>query len=404
MKFKYSARTKNGELQVGYVEAVSKEAATEILSGHELFVLSIEGEISGGFFGSFLKFFNRIKLMDLMVFTRQFATLLDSDVPLGGALLNLEKQTKNPVLKEVIYDVSNDVSAGLALSQALERQNHVFSDFYLNMIKSAEITGRLAEVMKYLAEYLDKEVSWKNKIRNAMIYPAFLIALFLIIGIILLTVVFPKLLPFFQESGVKLPLITQIFLNTGNFLLEWWWMIIIVLFFFSLIIFDYFKTEEGKNVLNDLMINIPIFGNLFRKIYIARFTESLSVLIKGGVPITQAIEIASHNIGNIVYKNVLHNIAEGVRGGELFSNLLFQNEGYFPYLVGQMVAIGESTGKLEQILSKISEFYSRETDDLLNNLTELIQPVLIVSIGVFVGLIFAAILVPIYSMMQNIQF
>ena len=403
MKFKYNARTKEGELQVGFVDAPTQNMAADILTGHDLLILSLEGEKTARFIDKITGFFNRVKLTDIMIFTRQFAILLESDVPLGDSIRNLHKQTKNPFLKETIYEISNDINAGLSLSQALERQDRIFSDFYLNMIRSAEVTGRLEEAMSFLANYLEKEVSWRSKVRNAMIYPLFIISLFLIVVVILLTVVFPKLAPVFEESNVKMPLLTKILLNSGNFMLDWWWVIIAILTMVSFLIIEYFRSAEGQNVINELTIKMPVFGDLLKKIYVARFAESLNVLIKGGIPITQAIEISSHNIGNIAYRDILHNIAESVRAGELFSVLLLKNEYYFPSLVGQMVAIGESTGRLEEILSKISIFYTREADNILDNLSELIQPILISIIGIFVGLLFATILVPIYNLTQGFK-
>jgi len=403
MKFKYSARTKEGEMQVGFVEAPTKEMATNILAGHDLFVLSIEGgeekKITERIFGLFKK----VRARDLMIFTRQFATLLESEVSLNDALRSLHKQTVNPILKEVLFEISSDVNAGLSLSQAIERQSATFSEFYFNLIRSAEITGRLEETMSFLADYLEKEVGWKSKIRNAMIYPAFILVLFIGVAVLLLTVVFPKLAPVFEEMGTEIPIFTKIFLGVGNVLIDWWWIILLVAGMGVILLLEYLQTDEGQVVANELIIRVPIFGNLFKKVYVARFAESTRVLVKGGIPIAQAIEISSHNIGNIAYRDVLHEISESVRAGELFSSLLSKNEYYFPALVGQMVAIGESTGRLDEILSKISGLYTREVDNVLDNLSELIQPILISVIGIFVGLLFAAVLVPIYNIVQGFK-
>ncbi|HDH31345.1 MAG TPA: type II secretion system F family protein, partial [Candidatus Wolfebacteria bacterium] len=210
----------------------------------------------------------------------------------------------------------------------------------------------------------------------------------------------PQLGPIFQESNIALPFLTKLLLGTGNFIIAWWW---VVLLMFGLLVFeliDYFRSPEGKALSNELIIKIPVFGNLFKKIYVVRFAESTSVLIKGGVPIAQALEITSHTVGNIIYRDILHEISEGVRRGELLSQLLSQNEYYFPSLVSQMVAIGESTGRLDQTLSKISFFYTREVNNVLDNLLELIQPFMMIIMGVLVGLLFAAILIPIYNLMQ----
>jgi len=400
MKFKYNARTQEGELQTGFVDAVNREVAVNILTGHNLFILSLEETEKTRWYDKISGFFSRVKMADLTIFTRQFATLMESKMPLGNSLKTLYQQTKNPVLKETIFEVSSDVDAGLSLSQAMERRGKVFSDFYINMIRSAEVTGRLEEAMIFLADYLDKESMWRSRIRNALIYPTILIVLFLIVAGIMLITVFPQIEPIFKETGVALPLITQIFLFSGNFVIKWWWSIILILILLVFLLVDYFQSDEGKVVLNELIIKIPIFGNLFKKIYVARFAESISVLIKGGIPITQAIEISGHAIGNVIYRDILHGVAEGVRGGELLSNLLSQNEYYFPPLVSQMTAIGESTGRLDEILSRISTFYTREVNDLLNNLVELIQPILVALIGAFVGLLFASILIPIYNLAQ----
>ncbi len=400
MKFKYNARTKEGEMQVGFVDAASREGATNILTGHDLFVLSVESAERAPWYEGLTRFFTRIKVVDLMVFTRQFATLMESKVPLSNSLRSLYKQTSKPVLKEVIYEISGDVDGGLSLSQAMERQGSVFSDFYVSMIRSAEITGRLEEAMVFLADYLEKEVAWRSRIQNALIYPATVIILFIVVAGLMVTTVLPQIEPIFKESQVSLPLITTILLGAGNFAAKWWWAIILALLGLIVLLMDYFRSPEGKAVADELMIKLPVLGNLFKKIFVARFTESTSVLIKGGIPVTQAIEISGSAIGNVVYHDIVHQISEGVRAGELFSTLLSRNEILFPPLVGQMVAIGESTGRLDEILSKISSFYSRETNNVLDNLIELIQPALILVIGVLVGLLFASILIPIYNLAQ----
>ncbi len=400
MKFKYQARTKEGELQTGFIDAVNREAALNILTGHELFILSIESAEKNYWYQRLLNFFKRVKVNDLMIFTRQFSTLLESKVPIGDSIRSLYRQTKNPTLKEIIFELSSDIDSGLSLSQALERHSHIFFGFYISMIRSAEITGRLEESMLFLADYLEKEAVWRARLKNALIYPAVIAVLFVIVCGIMFTFVFPQLGPIFQESNIALPFLTKLLLGTGNFIIAWWWVVLLMFGLLVFVLIDYFRSPEGKALSNELIIKIPVFGNLFKKIYVVRFAESTSVLIKGGVPIAQALEITSHTVGNIIYRDILHEISEGVRRGELLSQLLSQNEYYFPSLVSQMVAIGESTGRLDQTLSKISFFYTREVNNVLDNLLELIQPFMMIIMGVLVGLLFAAILIPIYNLMQ----
>ncbi|BCX15788.1 MAG: type II secretion system protein F [Candidatus Parcubacteria bacterium] len=402
-KFKYQARNKEGELQVGFVEAPDQEAATKILLSHDLFVLSLVSTEKKGIKEGLFSFLNRVKVKDLMVFTRQLATLMESEMPLDNALKTLIQQTKNPILKEAIFQIQQDVESGLALSQALERQKPIFSDFYVSMVRSAEVTGRLQEAMSFLADYVEKEVQWKSRITNAMIYPSVLLGLFLIVAAVMVAVVFPKIQPIFEESGVELPWISRALLGAGDFLVKWWWLVILVVAGLVFMVVDYFRSKEGKLVASQIILILPVFGKLFQKIYIARFSQSLSVLIKGGVPIAQAIEIAADTIGNVIYKDVLEKVAGGVREGHLFSQLLFEQEKYFPPMVGQMIAIGETTGRVDEMMLKVYDFYDKEVNDIMANLSELLQPILILVIGLFVGLLFASILLPIYNLAQTFK-
>ena len=399
MKFYYQARTKTGELQVGVIEGVNREAALNSLLGHELFVLSLESTEKINFWQKLAGIFERVKVKDLMVFTRQFATLLSADIPLSDSLKALYRQTANPLLKEAIFEVFSDVNAGLSLSQALGRQSSIFSDFYISMVRSAEVTGRMEQIISYLADYLERETNLLSRIRNALIYPITVIVLFIIVAALMVTMVIPQLRPVFEEAGVELPPLTRLLMSTGEFLAAWWWVILIIIFIFAFILIDYFRTFEGKAVKSELEIKLPVIGPLFQKIYITRFSQSASVLIKGGIPIAQAIEIAGHTVGNVVYRDILYKAAEGIRQGETMSAVL-ERSGAFPPLVYQMVAVGESTGRLEELLDRIAKFYAQEIENITGNLVELIQPALIVIVGILVAFLFASILLPIYNLAQ----
>ena len=399
MKFAYKARTKEGELQVGNVEAGSREAAANVLLGHGLFLLSLEPLQEMQWYSRILEFFRRAKVVDIMVFTRQFATLLASQVPLSDSLANLYRQTTHPVLKEAAAEVAGDVDAGFSLSQALERHPNVFSEFYVNMVKSAEITGRLSEVLSFLADYLEKQAALVGKVKNALLYPAFVILLFFVVVIIMVSFVLPQITPIFEEAGVELPVFTRALLSAGMFIADWWWAVGIIFLIFLLTVIDYFQTKEGRVVLDELALRLPIIGPLFQRLYIARFAESSRVLIKGGLTIPQAIEISSHTISNAVYRDRLHEASMKIRKGELLSKTLGEMP-EFPPLVSQLIAIGEQTGRLEQLLEKVTDFYTCEVDDIVNNLVVLIQPALMVIIGVMVAILFASILLPLYNLSQ----
>ncbi len=400
MKFSYKARTKEGELQVGTIEAASREAAVNILISHALFVLSVEVIKEDEWYSRLSDFFERVKTADLMIFTRQFATLLASQVPLGDSLRNLYEQTTQPVLKQIISEISNDVDSGFSLSQALARHPGTFSEFYVNMVRSAEVTGRLGEILDFLADYLENQSILINKVRNALIYPAFIIGLFFVVAMVMVTMVLPQIEPIFKESNLSLPFFTQVLIATGTFVENWWLAILIALVIGVLLLIDYIRSKEGKVVMDEISLRLPIFGKLFQYLYISRFAESSRVLIQGGLTIPQAIEISSHTIGNSVYGDILHEAAQNIRKGQLLSQAL-KNAAYFPPLVSQLIAVGESTGRLEGLLSKISDYYRRQVEDKVSNLVELIQPILLVVVGGLVAILFASILLPLYNLTQT---
>jgi len=402
MKYRYSARTKQGELQVGYVEAVTRDAASEVLGGHELYILSLEELRPPRWYHSIVYLFRRVRRKDLAIFTRQFSTMLEAKISIHDALNALYYQTPNPTLREAVFQISSDLDAGISLSQALAKQSHIFFEFYIHLIQSAEVTGQVEESMGFLADYLEKEMVLISKVRNAFIYPVFIVVLAGIVGAILIGLVFPQVKPLFEDANVELPLVTRVFLTLGTFLSEWWGAIIV--FFVALIgiIIDYVRTDEGKAVVNQVGLTMPVIGDFFKKLYVARFSEIASVLIKGGIPIAQAIEISGHTLGSALYREILHDVAEGVRRGELMSQAFDRHAKFFPPIVNQMVTVGEQTGKLDEMFVRIGKFYSREVENLVGNVVELIQPILMIVIGLLVGFLFAALLLPIYNLIQVI--
>lgn len=400
MKFKYTARTQTGELQTGFVEGVNREAAYNILIGNNLYLLSLESSDVPHWYDPVVNFLKKVKKKDVMIFTRQFAVLLGAKISLGDSLKNVYKQTANLALKEAIGEISSDVDSGLSLSQALERHGAIFSNFYISMVRSAEITGRVDEVVNYLADYLEKEYVFGTKIKGALTYPIIVFVLIFVVAGIMLGFVFPQLTPIFKESNVELPLLTQMFLFLGDFITQWWLVIAVFLIMVAISLVNYFKSAEGKVVFDEVAVRVPVFGNLFRQIYIARFAESASVLIRGGIPVAQALEISSHTVGSIIYRDSIKDLADAVREGVLLSNAIEQNSAYFPSLVSQMVAVGESTGQLDALLARVADFYTREAGETIDNLVELIQPALMIIMGVAVGILFAAVLLPMYGLVQ----
>ncbi|OGY57096.1 MAG: hypothetical protein A2Y84_00375 [Candidatus Colwellbacteria bacterium RBG_13_48_8] len=401
MKFKYKARTKTGELQVGFVESTDRTAAVSLLLGHGLFVLSIEEAERSRWYSRLVSYVERVKPKDMLIFSRQFATLLSAKVALSDSLRTIESQTTNPAFCQVIKEVAGDVDAGLALSQAMQKHGDVFSSFYVNMVRSAEVTGRVEEAVNYLADHIEKETALISRVKGALIYPVVMVVLFVIVSGIIATVVLPQIGPIFSEAGVEVPIFTKILMKSGELLASWWWLLAIGILFLVFVVVDYLRTPEGKVVIGEMVMHIPGISKLLKQLYIARFSEALSVLLKGAIPIAQAVEITGQTIGSSAYGDILETAADDIRRGELLSQSLNKHPDFFPPFVGQMITVGEKTGRLEDLLERVSNFYTREVDTMVNGLVELVQPILMVVIGVLVGGLFASILVPIYNLVQT---
>jgi len=402
MLFKYSAKNPEGKLEVGYIESANKEAAISRLQTLGLYVLSLEEAGKKPWYHSLVLFFNRVKEKDKVIFTRQLFTLLSAHIAIDRAINSLANQTENPILRNALKEISSEIREGFSFSQALSHHPDIFDDFYVNMIRSAEISGRIEEATEYLADYLERQQSLKKRILSSLIYPIFVIILFFIVVIIATVVIMPQLNQIFEETKVPLPLMTRIFLGLGNLIIHWGWSILILLMILAFLLWRYFQTEEGKTVLDELKLKIPIISRLLKKIYVTRFAEASSVLIKGGIATPTALEMAGKVTANYVYRNIAFEIAEGVRRGSNISTNLGKYPDYFPPLVAEMVAVGEASGNLDSLLRKVADFYKEETEMNLGIISELIQPVVIVILAVSIGLLVASILFPIYNLIQSI--
>lgn len=404
MKFTYTAKNQRGELQSGLVEAGSRDAAVATLQGYGLVVLRLQEEVILPWYLKLFGGVGRVSLKELAIFTRQFATLLEAQVPLVDSLRTMFQQTENVYLKEAIFDVISDVEAGAALSQAFSKHEGIFSRFYIQMVKSAEITGRLQEVFNYLADYYENQASLVSRIKGALIYPAFVFVLFVLVIAIMLTVVIPQLSRILEETGVEpgtLPLMTRFLFGLGDFSKNYGWVALVMILAGVWALRLYFRSEEGRTLIEMSVLSIPIVGELAKRVYLARFSETVSVMISGDIPVAQALEVGGEVVGNISYHETVEEVADAVRRGELISEALGRYPDKFPPLVTQMVAIGERTGRLDQLLGRAAKFYTREVEESLSSLTELLQPILIVILGVFVGLLIGAIILPIYQIAQT---
>ncbi|OGY45711.1 MAG: hypothetical protein A2731_02115 [Candidatus Buchananbacteria bacterium RIFCSPHIGHO2_01_FULL_39_8] len=394
--FRYKARDNQSETVEGVVQAAASDVAAELLTDKNLTILSLEEE-KASIFARSLKIFNRVKIKDLVVFSRQLSVIVSATIPLVQGLRILVNQTESQFLKTVISEVADDVEGGAKLSAALSRHSEVFSDFYISIVKSGETSGKLDEVLNYLADQQEKDYDMVSKIRGAMIYPAFILVGLFVVGTLMMVVVIPQLTSVLSETGAELPLSTRILIGTSSFLSNFWWLIALIIIALIVVFRLVIKTEKGRYYWDFFKLRIPIFGRLFREIAIVRFSRSLNTLISGGVPLSRSLEIVSDVAGNVIYQKLVLETVEEVEGGNSIATAFLRSK-EIPPMVSQMLNLGERTGRIEEILDKLSNFYGREVDNMVANLASLLEPLIMLLMGVAVGLLVAAIILPMYNL------
>ncbi|MFH1461150.1 MAG: type II secretion system F family protein [Patescibacteria group bacterium] len=397
MKFKYLVRNQQGEIQAGTIGASNYPAALKALQDRNLIVMKLKSGERNPLFAKRIKLFERVKRKEIFIFFRQLSILIDADVHLVQSLKTLAQQSEAPILKEIIFDIANEVDGGVAFSKALSKYPKIFSTFTVNLIKTGEVSGQLQETLNYLADHLEREYYLISKVRGAMVYPAFILGTFIIVGVLVLVMVIPPLTSILIEAEQELPLSTKIVIFTSQFTIKWGWLALIFLIIFGIFFWRYQRTESGKAFLDKFKLNIPIIGKILRKTYLARLADSLSALVKGGVSIIQGLSITGEVIDNYVFKKIIFQARDEVKIGRNISTA-FEIHKEIPPLFSQMIKTGERTGKLETILEKLSLFYNKEVENVVNNLTQLIEPILIIGLAIGVSILVFAVFMPIYNL------
>lgn len=400
MKFKYQARTKTGEIQAGMIEASSKEAAISILKRYGLYVTLLETEIEKPIIAKEIKLFRKITTKDLVMFTRQLSIMFRSKIPLVEALRTISAQTTNPELKDKIRKITDEVEAGTHLSLAFSHYPKIFSPFYVSMIKSGEAAGKLSECLDYLANYLESRYALTQTIKGALIYPVFVLAMAILMLFFLSFFVLPQLKSVLIETGVELPITTKVVLAFGDFMKNFSWLLTLVSVALIFLILQYKKTEQGKKFFDKIVIRIPSIGPISKMVYQSRFAEDLATLISGGLPIADSLKTVSETVGNELYREAILKAMENVKRGETISYSLSFYPELFPPLFTQMLVVGEKTGKIESVLREISNFYEKEIERSIQNLISLLEPAMIVLIGLGIGGIAVSVIMPLYKMIS----
>ncbi len=392
----------DGKIQAGLIEADDTSAAQQALEERGLEMMLVEPYTTvEAASKQVLYFLNRIKPKDLVIATRTLSVMVSAAVPLPEAVRNIARQSENPLMQRVLIDIAGEIEGGARLSDAFAHHSDVFSEFFINMIRSGETSGQLSEVLEYLADQQEKDFDLTSKIKGAMIYPAFILTAMFIVGFIMMTFVVPKLTSVLTEANVSLPWTTLTLIAVSGFFQRFWYVIIIVMVGLGIGGRYYVKTPLGRYRWDWLKINLPIFGNLYREMYVVRFTRSLATLLKGGVDLVEALEIVSGVVGNEVWRNVVFETIKEVNDGNSITTA-FSRYKFVPTMLTQMLSVGEGTGKTQDILNRVSHFYAREIDNMVSNLTKLIEPLVLVILGLGVGVLVSAILLPLYSLSSAI--
>lgn len=403
MRFRYRARTQSGGLESGIVEAPSQGAALEVLQKRGLIVTGLEDvEKKGGLEKEIKLFGGRVSAKNLVFFYRQLAILVTSGTSLVEALNAVGQQVQNAKLREATYEIANNVNGGMALSEAMARHPEVFSKFVINMVKVGEVGGKLSDVLEYLADHQEREYNLISKIRGAMYYPAFILLACFGVLAIMLVFFLPKVTQMFKDFGTDLPLLTRLIIYFSDFLSRWWWVILLLLILGIFLIVNYLKTPQGKAQKDKIGVSLPILGNILKNMYYSRISENLATLIKGGVPIVQAIDTIAELAGNVLFAEALKAVRDNVRKGGDMASALQEFDIISPTFI-YMVRSGEESGKLHEVLFKLGEFYNNEVTRAVDNLMSLLEPVMLIAIGVIVAFLAAAVILPIYNLVSVIH-
>lgn len=402
MLFKYKALDSGGKNKEGEIDAPNRDMAISGLQRRGLVVVSIkeEGESKSLFS---MSFFEKVSAKDIVILSRQISTLFEAQVSALKAFTMLASNAENKLLGRKLTQVADDLSSGVSISGALARHPDLFSDFYINMVKVGEETGKLNQTFLHLAEYLDRQYALTSKTRNALIYPVFVIVTFFVVMTLMFVVVIPKLSSIILDSGQPVPIYTTVVIAISNLFVNYGFLILIFLVLLGIWAWRLSGTEKGKSYLDKIRLSLPAVGNLYKKLYLSRISDNMNTMLSSSVPIVRSIDITAEVVGSRVYKGLLGEVADGVKSGLALSVAFEKHPNEIPGIMVQMISVGEETGSMGSILKTLADFYKREVDDAVDTLVGLIEPVMIVVLGLGVGVLLVSVLMPIYNLAGGIS-
>ncbi|MDP3875158.1 MAG: type II secretion system F family protein [bacterium] len=399
MLFNYKALENSGKLMSGSIEAISLDVAVGSLQRRGLTISKIEPAEKESWLSK-IRFGSDVSHKDVVILSRQMAILFEAQVSALKIFTLLSSELENNSLKKNLTQVADDLQAGSSISKALAKHPAIFSDFYVNMVRSGEETGKLNETFNHLADYLDRNYEVVSKAQNALIYPAFVITVFAAVMVLMFTVIIPKISLIIIESGQAVPFYSRIVFAVSDFLISYGVIMLVALVIFGFFIVRYTRTAEGRSALARFKLTVPYAGSLYKKLYLSIISDNMSTMVLSGIPMVKVIEVTAAVVGNEVYKQILGESLLAVEGGSSFSQSLSQYE-EIPSMLVQMIRIGEESGELGSILGTMAHFYQREVMNAVDTLVSLIEPVMIVLLGLGVGVLLASVLIPIYDVANS---
>lgn len=401
MLFNYTAVDNTGAQKNGSIDAINVDIAISSLQRRGLVITAIN-EVNEGksIFSKNIAFFDRASNKDIVILSRQLATLFEAQVSALRIFRLLSSESENKFLGKSLAMISDDIQGGSSISEAMSKHPKIFTEFYVSMIKAGEESGKLNDTFNYLADYLDRTYALVSKAKGALIYPAFVIFTFITVMILMFTTVIPKISAVLTESGQDIPIYTKVVLGISNFFVSYGFIILGVAIVGGFILVRYIRTKDGKIAFDKFKLMIPYISTLFRKLYLSRLSDNMNTMLLAGIPMIRSLELTSSVINNTVYKQIISDAVEGVRAGRPISESLSGNT-EIPGIMIQMMKVGEETGELGNILKTLAAFYSREVTTAVDALVDLIEPLMIVLLGGGVAVLLASVLVPIYNIASN---
>lgn len=402
MNYTYEAITDKGEKRSGTIEAVSRELAIAGLQRRGLIVTAVKDEKESKRWFE-VTVYERVPMKQVVILSRQISTLFDAQVSALKAFSLLAENSQNKLLGKKLGQVVTDLQGGSSIANALAKHPDVFSDFYVNMVKAGEESGKLSQVFSYMADYLDRQYALTSKTKHALVYPAFVIGIFIAVMVLMFTVVVPKLSAIIAESGQEVPFYTKIVMSISSFLVQYGIFLLVAFIVGIGYVIRLSRTKHGKELLDEVRLTMPLVGQLYQKLYLARISDNMDTMLSSGIPIIRAIEITANVVGNKRYQAVMLESMDAVKSGKTLSAALAAHPAEIPKIMTQIILVGEETGSMGSILKMLAKFYNREVEQAVDTLVGLIEPFMIISLGIGVGILLVSILVPIYNIASGIS-